>query len=148
MPSWADLEADAPELAETGRRLIHARGDGEALLATVAGDDPPRLHPVNVDIVDGSLYVFVGRSPKRADLEADGRFALHTHVDPAAPSEFSVRGRARLVDDVARREAVAAGWSFEPDDSFALFELRLDSALTGVRGPDEWPPRYSTWRAG
>lgn len=148
MSTWADLEADAPELGAIGRRLIHARGDGEALLASVRGDEPPRLHPVNVGVVDGRLYVFVGRSPKRADLEADGRYALHAHVDPEAPSEFSLRGRARLVTDVATRDAVAGVWPFEPDETYALFELAIDSALAGVRGsPEEWPPRYTSWRA-
>ena len=147
MSAWADLEADAPELAAVGTRLIRARGDGEALLATVRGDAPPRLHPVNVDVVDGHLYVFVNRSPKRADLETDGRYALHTHVDPAAPDEFSVRGRARLVTDPATRQAVAGVWAFEPDDSYPLFELEVVSALVGERGPDEWPPRYTSWRA-
>jgi hypothetical protein len=92
--TWSDLEAAAPNLATEGRRLIYARGDGEALLATVRGDDLPRIHPVNVAVVDGRLYVFViARSPKRGDLEADGRFALHTHQDPAAPSELALRGR-------------------------------------------------------
>jgi hypothetical protein len=147
MATWADLEADAPEVAATGIRLIRARGDGEALLATVRDDDPPRLHPVNAHVVDGRLYVFVGRSPKRADLEADGRYALHAHVDPAAPSEFSLRGRARLVTDDATRDAVAGAWPFDPDDGYALFELEIDWALTGVRAADEWPPRYTSWRA-
>jgi Pyridoxamine 5'-phosphate oxidase len=147
MATWADLEAGAPELADMGRRLLHARGDGEALLATVRGDEPPRVHPVNVGIVDGRLYVFVGRSAKRTDLEADGRYALHAHFDPVAPSEFSLRGRAVLVADPATRETVAGVWAFEPDDGYTLFELGIDSALTGVRSADEWPPRYTSWRA-
>ena len=147
LSTWADLEADAPELAATGIRLIRARGDGEALLATVRGDDPPRLHPVNVDVVEGRLYVFVGPTPKRTDLETDGRFALHTHVDPAAPSEFSARGRAKPITDGAPRERVAGAWAFEPDETYTLFELDIDSAIAGERGPDEWPPRYTSWRS-
>ena len=147
MSTWADLETGAPDLAATGLRLIRARGDGEALLATVRGDGPLRLHPVNVDVVDGRLYVFVGRSPKRTDLETDGRYALHNHVDPSAPDEFSARGRARLVADAATRAAIAARWAFEPDDAYALFELDIVGALVGERGPDDWPPRYTSWRA-
>ena len=132
--SWADLEFAAPEVAAEGRRLLYARGDGEALLATVRGDEPPRIHPVNVAIVDGRLYTFViGRSPKRRDLDEDGRYAVHTHQDPAAPSEVSLRGRARRVDERPEREAVAAGWAFEVDDSYVLFELRIGSALLGAR---------------
>lgn len=147
LKTWADLASDAPEVASTGRRLLEARG-GEALLSTVRGDELPRIHPVNVDIVDGRLYVFViGRSPKRTDLETDGRYALHTHVDPAAPDEFSVRGRASLVTDGAVRARVEAGWAFEVDESYALFELSVASALVGARAADEWPPRYSSWHA-
>ncbi len=59
MTSWAEFAAAAPDIEAEGRRLIYARGDGEALLATVRGDDLPRIHPVNVAIVDDRLYVFV-----------------------------------------------------------------------------------------
>jgi hypothetical protein len=147
MVTWADIEAAAPDIASTGRRLIEARG-GKPMLATVRGDDPPRIHPVTVDIVDGGLYVFViGRSPKRIDLETDGRYALHTHVDPAAPDELAVRGRASLITDEATRSRVASGWAFEVDETYVLFELSVASALVGRRSADEWPPRYSSWRA-
>ena len=62
---------------------------------TVRGAELPRVHPINVGVVDGGLYAFLLPSPKRTDLERDGRFALHTHQDPAAPDEFSIRGRAQ-----------------------------------------------------
>ena len=107
MVRWAEFEAAAPEIAAEGRRLLYARGDGEALLVTVRGADLPRVHPINVGVIDGGLYAFLLPSPKRTDLERDGRFALHTHQDPAAPDEFSVRGRATVVDDPAAR---ASGW--------------------------------------
>jgi dipeptidyl aminopeptidase/acylaminoacyl peptidase len=147
MATWAELEAAAPAIATDGRRLLYARGDGEALLATVRGDAPPRIHPVNVGIVGGSLYVFVGPSPKLTDLERDGRYALHTHQDPAHPDELALRGRATLVDEGARRAAVAAVWPFEPDGSYLLFELAIDAAVLGLRAADEWPPRYTRWVA-
>jgi Pyridoxamine 5'-phosphate oxidase len=147
MVTWATFEAAAPDLAADGRRLIHARGDGEALLATVRGDDPPRIHPVNVEIVDGRLYAFIiARSAKLHDLERDGRYALHTHVDPAAPSEFAVRGRAHPVEVPDVRSAVAAVWSFDADDGYRLFEFSIESALGGTRdSADDWPPRYVSW---
>jgi len=86
--------------------LATVRGDhGEALLATVRGDAPPRIHPIGVGIVDGRLYAFINPSPKRLDLEQDGRFALHTHQDPTAPDEFMVRGLAAAVVDPRRRRA-------------------------------------------
>jgi hypothetical protein len=150
MATWTELAAAAPDIAAGARRLIYARGDGEALLATVRGDEPPRIHPVNVAIVGDGLYVFViGRSPKRADLELDGRYALHTHQDPAAPSEAALRGRARLVADPAERARVGADWAFTVDDGYALFELLIEHALLGVRPTaDDWPPVYSSWHEG
>jgi hypothetical protein len=147
MTTWAEFAAAAPEIAAEGRRLIYARGDGEALLATVHGDDPPRIHPINVAIVGEGLYAFViASSPKRRDLGSDGRYALHTHQDPAAPSEVMVRGRAREVDDAAERARVAAGWAFDIDETYTLFEFSIESALLGARETaDSWPPRYTTW---
>ncbi len=146
--TWAELEAAAPDLAAAGRRLLYRGGHGQALLATVRGAELPRIHPITVGIVDGRLYAFILRSAKRLDLELDGRYALHTHLDPLAPSEFALRGRAELVEAEPTRSGVASDWSFEVDDSYRLFEFSIESALLGVRdGPDEWPPRYASWSA-
>lgn len=144
--TWADLEVAAPQLATEGQRLFHRDGRGQGLLATVRGDDAPRIHPISFEIVDGRLYAFILRSAKRRDLKEDGRFALHSHQDSAAPSEFLVRGRAERVDDPSVRAAVAADWTFEVDETYALFEFSIEAALLGERGPDEWPPRYTSWR--
>jgi hypothetical protein len=143
--SWKDLELAAPRLATEGRRLLYARGDGEAFLATVRDDAAPRVHPINVGIVDGTLYAFIGRSPKQVDLLQDGRFAIHSHQDPAQPDELELRGRARLVEDGAERAAVASVWFFEPDETYALFAFDIEAAILGERAADEWPPRYSRW---
>ena len=110
------------------------REQGAALLATVRGaESPPRIHPVTVGVVDGGLYVFLLDSAKRRDLEEDGRFALHAPQDKAAPDEFSVRGRARLVPPGELRERVASGWFFEVDDTYWLFELQIQTAILGER---------------
>jgi hypothetical protein len=145
MVTWSELDAAAPDIAADGRRLLYARGDGEALLATVRGNEPPRIHPINVGVVDGRLYAFLLRSAKRVDLEQDGRYALHAHQDPAAPDEFSIRGRARLVDNAEVRAAVGGAWFFEIDETYHLFEFSIDSAVLGLRRSDEWPPRYTRW---
>ena len=102
---------------------------------------------MTVGIVDGGLYVFLLDSAKRKDLAEDGRFALHAPQDQTAPDEFSIRGRARRVPAGELRDRVAAGWFFGVDDTYWLFELQLQSAILGRRGPDEWPPRYETWVA-
>ena len=144
---WADFAAAAPGLATAGARHLD-RANGAALLATVRGADAaPRLHPVTVGVVDGGLFVFVLDSAKRRDLEEDGRYALHAHQDQAAPDEFSVRGRARLVPAGPVRDRVATGWFFEVDETYWLFELRIETAILGERAADEWPPRYTRWSA-
>ena len=142
---WADLAAGNPKIAAAGRDVLYRSGEGLGLLATVRGDAPPRIHPVNVGIVGDGLYTFLLDSAKRRDLAEDGRYALHGHQDPAAPTEFSVRGRAVLVPAGATRDAVGSGWFFEVDDSYWLFELRIASAVLGERAADEWPPRYTRW---
>jgi hypothetical protein len=142
------MQAAAPDLAAEGRRLIHRTGTGEVLLATVRDDGPLRIHPVNVAILEDHLVAFILASPKCTDLERDGRYAMHAHQDQAAPSEFSVRGRARLVTDPALRSAIASSWSFEPDETYRLFEFDIDAAVLGTRATaDDWPPVYTTWRA-
>ena len=86
MVTWAEFAAAAPEIASEGTRLIYAMGGGKALLATVRGDDPPRIHPITVAIVGERLYAFIiARSPKKLDLELDGRYALHTHHGSGGP---------------------------------------------------------------
>ena len=83
-----------------------------------------------------------------APVEGEGQGGSGVaHQDQAAPDEFSVRGRARLVPPGELRERVSTGWFFEVDETYWLFELRLQSAILGERGADEWPPRYRRWTA-
>jgi hypothetical protein len=149
MTSWNDFAANSPSIAAAGRALLERSGVGEGILATVRDDVPPRIHPVKVGIVDGRLltFVIVG-SAKTRDLEEDGRYALHAHLDPDAPNEFLVRGRAVAVTDGRLRGAAVAAWPFEVDDGYALYELSIDHALLGQRASaDDWPPVYTSWRA-
>ena len=72
---------------------------------------------MSVEILEGHLLtVVLGDSAKARDLQADGRYALHTHQDPAKPDEFQVRGRASVVTDAAFRARAAATWQFEVGD--------------------------------
>jgi hypothetical protein len=149
MASWTELATAAPRIADRGRALVERSGIGEGLLATVRGGAMPRIHPVHVRIVDGRLLTFViNGSAKAADLGADGRYALHAHQDPDVPHEFLVRGRATVVSEPAARRAAASEWSFEVDDDYTLYELRIDHAVFGERATaDDWPPVYTSWRS-
>jgi Pyridoxamine 5'-phosphate oxidase len=148
MTDWATFADASPELAAAGRRLLERTGSGRGLLATVRGDAPPRINPVSIGIVDGHLLTFViVDSAKDRDLLADGRYALHAQWDPAEPHEFLLRGRVRVVEGALRQTAIA-GWAFEADDGYRLYELEPEQALLGERASeDDWPPVYRSWRS-
>jgi len=147
MSSWNDFAAVAPELARKGRELLYRTGAGEALLATVREGEPPRINPITIGIVDGGLYGFILPSPKQRALEEDGRYALHAYPDANVPHEFTVRGRARRVEDETLRKAVGDGWAWTVGDAPA-YEFRIEEAILGERASrDDWPPRYTTWRS-
>ena len=150
MVAWSAFADAAPDLASRGRALFERTGSGEALLASVREDLPPRIHPINVGIVDGKLLAFlIVGSGKVADLATDGRYALHAHQDRAVPHEFQVRGRAHEIRDRTLRTTAAEAWPFEVDDGYRLFEFGVEHAIFGERGnADDWPPVYTSWKAG
>ena len=147
MAIWSEFEAAAPALAAHTRRLFYRTETGEALLATVRNDGLPRIHPIYLAVLEDRLIAFITASPKAVDLATDGRFSLHNHQDPAAPDEIQLRGRARSIDDAETRARFASSWYFETADEYRLFEFLIEHALLGERGPDDWPPRYTTWRS-
>lgn len=135
-------------MAEKGRALLYQRGDGEGFLATIAANGMPRIHPLNVGVVDGRLLVFVqDQSAKARDLAVNPHFALHAHLDAERPSEFLVRGTARPVTDASVRAGAAARWFFTVSAAYPLYELLVSHALLGERDANEWPPRYRSWRS-
>jgi hypothetical protein len=147
MATWADFSAQAPAIADAGRRLIYRTETGEALLSTVRDDLPPRIHPIYVGVLQDRLAAFILRSAKATDLTEDGRYALHAHQDPSVPHEFMIRGRARPIDDPGTRASFAVAWYFEVDDTYRLFEFLVDHAVLGERPTaDDWPPIYTSWR--
>jgi hypothetical protein len=152
MVTWTDFSAAAPALAQIGQRLLMQFGVGLAFLATVRRDGGPRMHPVCPVRSGGKLFVVVTReSPKRADLERDGRYALQTFPEPKPGSdEFYVTGRARRVDDAAARAAVLADARHQADASEIVFELLIDRAMR-TRWEDPLTPQMrpvrAIWRA-
>ena len=147
MAGWAAFAQAEPELAEKGRALLYRNGDGEGMLATVGASGTPRIHPLNVGVVDGRLLVFVQhQSAKARDLEANPHYALHAFMDPAEPHEFLVRGTARRVTDPEVRGTAAGSWFFTVNEAYPLYELLIEHALLGERpSANDWPPRYRSW---
>ncbi|HZQ34515.1 MAG TPA: hypothetical protein VFD32_01190 [Dehalococcoidia bacterium] len=147
--SWAEFAARAPELAESGRRLLFQYGPGLAFLATVRQDGAPRLHPICPTVLNGRLFALIGPSPKRGDLLRDGRYALHAFLGEQTDDEFYLAGRAERLHDATLRQAVFAALTATgvmPTADDELFEFRIERALHSAyahRG--QWPPARTIW---
>ncbi|MEH0938426.1 pyridoxamine 5'-phosphate oxidase family protein [Micromonospora psammae] len=129
MASWSEFAADEPRLADGIRLLMQQYGPGFGYLATVRADGGPRVHPVCPVITDEGLFCFVVDSPKRRDLERDGRYALHSFPPEESDDEAYVAGRAVIVTDPARVARVAALGRAAPQVDWRLFEFSVDVAM-------------------
>ncbi|WP_253289942.1 pyridoxamine 5'-phosphate oxidase family protein [Verrucosispora sioxanthis] len=142
MASWSEFAADEPRLADGIRLLMQQYGPGFGYLATVRADGGPRVHPVSPVITDDGLYCFVIDSPKRRDLERDGRYALHSFPPEESDDEAYVAGRARPVTDDATVARLAFAARAAPHADWRLFEFTVDVAMLArreqsVAGPSE-----------
>src|SRR5262245_56211457 len=121
MVSWPEFAAAEPRLASAIRDLVHQYGPGLAYLATVRADGGPRVHPVSPVITEDGLYCFVMNSPKRADLERDGRYALHAFPPEDCNDEAYLSGTARPVTDRTRVGRLARALRAEPRADWRLY---------------------------
>jgi hypothetical protein len=100
MPSWGDVEAEAPELAALARGFLDAYV--HKTLATLRRDGSPRISGTEVDFAGGELWLgSMWRSLKALDLRRDPRFALHSgSADPPGwTGDAKIAGRAEEVTD-------------------------------------------------
>jgi hypothetical protein len=131
MASWADFEADAPDLAGAGRRLL-VGPDGVAIgfLASVGAAGGPHLSPVCPVFCGRHVYVVAGaRTPKARDLGFRRGYALHALLG-ANDEEFRIAGRASAVPAADERAAVHEAVPFAAfgrDDP--IFRLDVERAL-------------------
>ena len=145
---WSAFFSESPRLAADVRTLFLQYGQGFGYLATVRRDGGPRVHPVSPVFANGGLFCFVMPSPKRRDLERDGRYALHAYPAENTDDEAYLAGRARPVTDERQRERVAREYRAAPEVDWRLFELDIEVAMvTRRRGRNRQPARRM-WRAG
>jgi hypothetical protein len=136
MPSWSDVEAQAPELAARARTFFDAFT--HKTLATLRRDGSPRISGTEVEFRDGEAWLgSMWRSMKALDLQRDPRFALHSgSPDPTA----GWAGDAKLAGRVADVT--------EPEAESHLFRLDI-SELVVVQLGD--PPDHiviESWHEG
>jgi hypothetical protein len=147
MPSWSEVEAEAPELAALARGFLDVHV--HKTLATLRRDGSPRISATEVDFSEGELWLgSMWRSLKALDLRRDPRFALHSGSED--PPDW--RGDAKLagrVEEVTDPERIAAinGEGAPPGPSH-LFRADI-TELVVVRLGD--PPDHiviESWHAG
>jgi hypothetical protein len=156
MASWSEFAAAEPSLASAIRALLQQYGPGMGYLATVRADGGPRVHPVSPVITATGLYCFLVDSPKRRDLERDGRYALHSYPAEESDDEAYVSGHAVVVNDPEVTVRLADALRASPDVDWRLFELLIDVAMVRRHGPGGalplavtplTAPITRTWRA-
>src|SRR4051794_28057355 len=140
MASWSDFAAAEPQLAAAVRALLQQYGPGLGYLATVRPDGGPRLHPVAPVFTDEGLYCFVVNSPKRRDLERDGRYALHSYPPEDSDDEAYLSGHASPVTDASVIAALADSLHASSDVDWRIFELTIDTAMLRHHGPARGRP--------
>jgi len=123
-------------------------GTRVAYLATTRKDGSPRVHPVTPIIGGGHLFIFMEpTSPKGHDLRRDGRYAMHCSVadSQGTGGEFIITGRGVLVEDAALRKVAIQYSSYQPKDTYILFELSVESASSTIYNEGE--PNRQHWKA-
>jgi hypothetical protein len=77
MARWAEVERDAPDLAERAQHLF-GRGVNKTI-ATVRADGAPRISGTELEFEDGEVTLgMMGGSRKLADVRREHRVAIHS----------------------------------------------------------------------
>jgi hypothetical protein len=153
MATFAEMEAEAPELGKWARERFAATG--LSLLGTLRSDGWPRISPVEPLILDGQLYLgMMPGSTKSRDLARDPRCLVHSTVadKDGGQGEVKLYGRARRIADAAEIERYcvaleqAIGWRPRGDDDLDLWVVYLgQGAFVRFDGQQQ---HVATWRPG
>jgi hypothetical protein len=150
--TWKQFAEADPALAEAGSNQLFQYGVGLAFLATVRSNGSPRLHPVCPVLSASHLYIFVlPNSPKRWDLQRDGRYSLQAFPQDRPDSdEFYLSGIAHLVNDLEKKSAVLADAKHHASVDEIPFELLIERAMRTTWegfGTPEYHSRHTMWKA-
>jgi len=110
------------------------------------------VHKVRTVLSQVRLYVVIlPDSPKRLDLERDGRYALQAFPQPKPDSdEIYLTGSARRIDDAEIYAQVFADAQHKASPDEVLFELEVERAMhtrwVGF-GTPEFHSVHASWSA-
>jgi hypothetical protein len=144
--SWAQIEAEVPELAGRARALFDAHV--HKTLATLRRDGGPRISGTETIFAEGEIWFgSMWKAVKAQDLRRDPRFALHSgSIDPPDwAGDAKIAGRAVEVVDP---EVVSRVVAQAPPGPMHLFRADI-TELSVVRLGD--PPDHliiESWHPG
>ena len=105
MPSWAEIEAEAPELVALALKLFDAHK--HKTIATLRRDGSPRISGLETQLTGGQLYFgSMPRAVKALDLQRDPRFALHSGSGDPWEGDAKIAGVAVEIGPGEERSAV------------------------------------------
>ena len=137
MPSWNQVEAEAPELAARAREIFDAFK--HKTIATLRRDGSPRISGTEVQFVDGEMWFgSMWKAVKALDLQRDPRFALHSasRETPEWTADAKVAGRVEEVID-PERKAVILGDAAPPDRAHVFRADITELVITGLGDPPD-----------
>lgn len=141
MASWAQFQAEAPELAEAVRAAF-AVGK-HCTMATIRADGGPRISGTEVEFDDGEVYLGMGDDTRKAlDLRRDPRVAVHSPTrDPQADGSWAGEGKL---------SGVVEQMPTPPDYPPGGIRMRvsLTSAVSTGLTDDRSQLRIRLWRPG
>lgn len=144
MLSWQEFEKSAPDLASFGAQRMSER---VMYIGTVRKNGYPRVHPFTPFISGGHLFALMGpTSPKGHDLVRDGRYTIHSLVKDwnGSDGEFSITGKARLVEDPKLRETAVSRCPYTPQGRYVCFEFFVEECMTNRYADGK--PQFARWK--
>jgi hypothetical protein len=151
MASWNDVSTAAPDFAVAARAILDAYK--HKTIATLRKDGSPRISGIEVDFVDGELWLgAMWQSRKALDLQRDARFALRSATaggGEAWRGDAKIAGWAEEVTDAERKRTMqSASGGGAPPGPLHLFRAEVTEVVL-VRVGD--PPNHlvvESWHEG
>jgi hypothetical protein len=147
MPAWREFEEAEPQFAARVRELFEL--GKHKTIATLRADGSPRISGIECEFADGDLrFGSMTGARKGADLNRDGRFALHgPTVHPEEGKERDWPGEAKIAGRAIPAGPVTTNEAGEPQPEGELFVADISEVVvTGLNAEatklvvESWTP--------
>ena len=151
MARWAEIEAEAPDLAARAKAFMDAHV--HKTIATVRRDGSPRISGTELTFAEGEVWLgSMWESRKALDLQRDPRYALHSGSDdpPEWSGDAKVGGRAEELEDDERKRAlvVAQGNDGAQLGQWHLFRAEIEEVVVAHLNDTRDKMVIELWRPG